>query len=219
MNVSEAIERRISVRSFKPDPVSEKRVLTLLEKARRSPSGGNLQPWRVYALTGGPLDELKRRASANPIGEPPEYQIYPNSLWDPYRRRRWEYGEDLYAVMGIPREDRAGRMRQLTRNGQLFGAPVGLFFCLDRRLGSPQWADLGIFIQTVMLLAVEEGLSTCAQEYWSRYPKTLMELLGLSTEELVFCGMALGFADEDPINTLRTRRDPISDWTVLRGFS
>src|SRR5262249_8745170 len=152
MHVYEAIERRISVRSFKPDPVSEKRVLSLLERARRSPSGGNLQPWRVYALTGLPLDELKKRASANPLCEPPEYQIYPISLGDPCRRRRGEYGEDLYRVIGIPREDRAGRFQQLARNGQLFGAPVGLFFCLDRRLGPPQWADLGMFIQSVMLL-------------------------------------------------------------------
>lgn len=218
MNVAEAIERRISVRSFKSDPVTKQQVLRLLDKARRAPSGGNLQPWRVYALQGAPLDELKARATANPLGEPPEYQVYPNSLWDPYRRRRWECGEDLYTTIGIPREDRAGRLQQLAKNGQLFGAPVGLFFCLDRRLGPPQWADLGMFIQTVMLLAVEDGLSTCAQEYWSRYPRTLADLLGLPAEEMVFCGMGLGYADENPINTLRTRRDPISDWVAFRGF-
>ena len=218
MNVREAVERRISIRSFKPDPLSRQQVVDLIEKAGRTPSGGNLQPWRVYVLTGTPLNELRARVASNPFGEPPEYQVYPNSLWEPYRRRRFECGEDLYATIGIPREDRAGRLQQLARNGLLFGAPVGVFFCLERRLGPPQWADLGMFIQTVMLLATEEGLATCAQEYWSRYPKTLAELLGLPDEEMVFCGMALGYADEHAINTLRTRRDPASDWTILRGF-
>lgn len=191
---------------------------SLLEKAARAPSGGNLQPWRVYALAGAPLEELRARAVANPLGEPPEYQVYPGSLWDPYRRRRFECGEDLYATIGIPREDRAGRLAQLARNALLFGAPVGLFFCIDRRLGPPQWADLGIFMQTVMLLAVEDGLSTCAQEFWSRYPKTLAELLGLPPEEMVFSGMALGYSDEHPVNALRTRREPASDWIVAQGF-
>lgn len=218
MNITEAIERRISVRSFKSDPVSSRQVLTLLEKAARAPSGGNLQPWRVHALTGAPLGKLRERAVANPLGEPPEYQVYPDSLWDPYRRRRFECGEDLYATIGIPREDRAGRLQQLARNALLFGAPVGLFFSIDRRLGPPQWADLGMFIQTLMLLAVEDGLSTCAQEYWSRYPKTLADLLDLPAEEMVFCGMALGYADEHPINTLRTGRDPASDWATFLGF-
>lgn len=218
MNITEAIERRISVRSFRSDPVSSQRVLTLLEKAARAPSGGNLQPWRVHALTGAPLEELRERAVANPLGEPPEYQVYPDSLWDPYRRRRFECGEDLYAAIAIPREDRAQRLQQLARNALLFGAPVGLFFSLDRRLGPPQWADLGMFIQTVMLLAVEDGLSTCAQEYWSLYPRTLADLLELPAEEMVFCGMALGYADDHPINTLRTRRDPVSDWATFLGF-
>lgn len=218
MNVTQAIEHRISVRSFRADPVSSQQILLLLEKAARAPSGGNLQPWRVHALTGAPLEELRKRAVANPAGEAPEYQVYPNSLWDPYRRRRFECGEDLYAKIGIGREDRAGRLRQLARNALLFGAPVGLFFSLDRRLGPPQWADLGMFIQTVMLLAVEAGLSSCAQEYWSRYPRTLADLLELPAENLVFCGLALGYADNDPINTLRTRRDPVSDWATFRGF-
>lgn len=218
MDVATAVERRISVRSFKPDPVSEHQVLALLKKAARAPSGGNLQPWRVHGLTGASLAQLRARAMANPLGEPPEYQVYPSALWDPYRRRRSECGEDLYATIGIPRDDRPGRLRQLSRNALLFDAPVGLFFCLDRRLGPPQWADLGMFIQTIMLLATEDGLATCAQEFWSRYPKTLAALLDLPAEEMVFCGMALGYADEHPINTLRTRRDPTSDWTVLHGF-
>lgn len=218
MNVSDAVARRTSIRAFRPDPVSREQILSLLEKAGRAASGGNLQPWRVHALSGGPLEELKARATANPAGEAPEYQVYPEALWDPYRRRRTECGEDLYATIGIAREDRAGRLRQLSKNAQLFGAPVGLFVCLDRRLGPPQWADLGIFLQTLMLLAIEGGLSTCAQEYWSRYPQTLATLLDLPSGEMVFCGIALGYAAEHPINTLRTRREPVSEWAVLRGF-
>lgn len=218
MDVAEAVRRRTSIRSFKAVPVPREKLFALLEKAARAPSGGNLQPWRVYALAGAPLEELRARATANPLGEPAEYQVYPSSLWDPYRRRRFECGEDLYATIGIPREDRAGRLEQLARNAVLFGAPVGLFFCIDRRLGPPQWADLGMFMQTVMLLAVEDGLSTCAQEFWSRYPKTLAELLGLPPEEMVFSGMALGYADEHPVNALRTRREPVSDWFVARGL-
>ncbi len=218
MDVAEAVERRISVRAFRPDPVSKQQVLALLQKAARAPSGGNLQPWRVHALAGAALDRLKAAATANPLGEPPEYEVYPPSLWDPFRRHRFECGEDLYATIGIGREDKASRLRQLANNGTLFGAPVGLFFCLERRLGPPQWADLGMLIQTVMLLAVEDGLSTCAQEYWSRYPKTLATLLGLPEQEMVFCGMALGYAAEHPINTLRTRRAPVSEWATLHGF-
>lgn len=218
MDVTDAVARRTSIRSFKADPVSKQQVLTLLEKAARAPSGGNLQPWRVYALTGAPLNELRARAMANPLGEPPEYQVYPDALWEPYRRRRFECGEDLYATIGIPREDRAGRLAQLAKNALLFGAPVGLFFCIDRRLGPPQWADLGMFMQSVMLLAVEDGLSTCAQEFWSRYPKTLAEILRLPPEQMVFSGMAMGYADAHPINALRTRRDPGSDWIVSQGF-
>ncbi|GGC92713.1 nitroreductase [Chelatococcus reniformis] len=218
MDVSEAVARRISVRAFTPEPVPKHRVLSLLAKAGQAPSGGNLQPWRVHALTGPPLEELKARATANPAGEAPAYQVYPPGLWDPYRRRRSECGEDLYATIAIARQDRAGRLRQLAENGRLFGAPVGLFVSLDRRLGPPQWADLGIFLQTLMLLAVADGLSTCAQEYWSQYPQTLAELLDLPAEEMVFCGIALGYAAEHPINGLRTRREPLAAWAALHGF-
>lgn len=219
MNVSEAVARRISVRAFKPDPVSSRQVLSLLEKAARAPSGGNLQPWRVHALSGAPLAQLRERAVANPLGEPPEYDVYPDKLWDPFRRRRFECGEDLYATVGIPREDKAARLQQLARNALLFGAPVGLFFTLDRRLGPPQWSDLGMFMQTVMLLAVEAGLDTCAQEAWSRFPQTIGRFLDLPEHELMFSGMALGYRDETaPINSLRTRRDSVDDFAVLKGF-
>jgi len=219
MNVTEAVRNRVSIRAFRPDPVPGALVREILEIADRAPSGGNLQPWRVHALTGAPLEDLKARVAANPAGEPPEYDVYPADLWDPFRTRRFECGEDLYATIGIPRDDKPARLRQLFRNTQFFGAPVGLFFSLDRKLGRPQWADVGMYMQTVMLLAVERGLGTCAQEFWARYPKTVGEVIGLPDDHMLFSGMALGFADEDaPINGLRTRRDPFEVWCEMKGF-
>ncbi len=219
MNVTEAVARRMSVRAFRPKPVPAATVREILELAAKAPSGGNLQPWRVYALAGEPLAALKAAAVGNPMGEPPEYDVYPPNLWDPFRTRRYQNGEDLYATIGIPREDKPARLRQLARNGELFGAPVGLFFCIDRKLGPPQWADVGMYMQTVMLLALERGLDTCAQEYWARYPQTLARALALPEDQMVFSGMALGFRDEDhPINTLAAARDPFETWAELKGF-
>lgn len=219
MNVSEAIARRVSIRAFRPDPVAGAVVRQILEAAARAPSGGNLQPWRVYALAGAPLETFKAQVAANPFGEAPEYDVYPPNLWEPFRSRRFRNGEDLYATIGIPREDRPARLRQLARNGSFFGAPVGLFFCLDRRLGPPQWADLGMYMQNVMLLATEQGLDTCPQEYWARYPQTIAAFLELPEELMVFSGMALGFRDpEAPINSLVADRDPFEAWGELRGF-
>ena len=219
MNVSDAVKTRMSVRAFKPDLVPAKTVRGLLEAASRAPSGGNLQPWTVVAMAGEPMAALKAYVAANPDGEPPEYSVYPPDLWEPLRTRRFQVGEDLYATLNIAREDKPARRGQFARNGQLFGAPVGVFFCLDRRCGSPQWADLGMFMQTFMLLAVEQGLATCPQEWWSSYPLTLAERLGLDDNHMVFAGMALGYAEESaPINGMRSRRDPFDVWGKLVGF-
>ena len=219
MNVSQAVAQRISVRAFRPTPVPGAVVREILEAAARAPSGGNLQPWRVHALTGAPLEALKARVRENLFGETPEYDVYPANLWEPLRTRRYQCGEDLYATIGIPREDKAARLAQLAKNGELFGAPVGLFFSLDRKVGPPQWSDVGMLMQTIMLLAVERGLATCAQEYWARYPQTLAEVLSLPADHMIFSGMALGYADEAaPINTLRTRRDPFEVWGEMLGF-
>jgi nitroreductase len=219
MDVAEAVRRRISTRAFKPDPVPGHVVRAILETAAQAPSGGNLQPWRVYALAGAPLAEFKALVASNPRGEAPEYDVYPPNLWEPFRTRRFVCGEDLYASIGIPREDRPARLMQLAKNGDFFGAPVGVFFCLDRKLGLPQWADLGMYMQTVMLLAVAEGLATCPQEYWARYPQTVARFVGMPDDHMLFSGMALGYADDDaPINGWRTRRDPLDVWCEMRGF-
>jgi len=219
VNVSEAIAARFSARAFKPDPVPRAVVAEILDRAARAPSGGNLQPWRVYALTGAPLAALKADVAANPFGETPEYEVYPPNLWDPLRTRRYQNGEELYAAIGIPREDKPARLRQLAKNGELFGAPVGLFFTLDRKVGPPQWSDVGMFMQNVMLLAIERGLDTCAQEYWARYPQTVARHVGLPEDHMVFSGMALGYRDEThPINAWRSTRDHPDVWCELKGF-
>ena len=218
MDVSEAVARRTSVRAFKPDPIPGAVVREILQKAQRAPSGGNLQPWRVHALAGEPLARFKALASTTPMQEP-EYDVYPPDLWEPFRTRRFVCGEDLYASIGIPREDRPARFRQLARNTEFFGAPVGLFFCIDRKLGPPQWSDVGMYMQTVMLLAQEQGIDTCPQEYWARYPKTVAEFVGMPDDHMVFSGMAMGYRDDShPINSWRTRRDPFEVWCAMDGF-
>jgi nitroreductase len=203
--------------------VPEATVRTILEAARQSPSGGNLQPWHVHALAGDSLAELvqlvRSKLPAHPRGEEPEYGIYPSSLWEPYRSRRYQCGEDLYATIGVLREDKLGRLLQFARNYEFFGAPVGLFFCLDRRMGPPQWSDLGMYMQSVMLLAREHGLHTCAQEAWSVWPRTVGEFLRLPPDLMLFAGMALGHRDESaPINRLRTERAPLGEFATLHGF-
>ena len=219
MDVAEAVRKRYSTRAFKSDPVPGELVRRLIEAAAQAPSGGNLQPWRVYALAGAPLAEFKALVAARPMGEAPEYEVYPQNLWEPFRTRRYVCGEDLYASISIPRDDRPARLRQLARNGVFFDAPVGLFVCLDRNLGPPQWSDVGMYMQTLMLLAVDAGLATCPQEYWARFPKTVASFVGLPDDHMVFSGMALGYADETaPINQWRTRRDPIDVWCEMRGF-
>ena len=221
MDVSTAAERRISVRAFLPDPVPEATVRGLLERASRAPSGGNLQPWKVYVLTGEPLKALVEKAKSRAFtgGERMEYAIYPKELWSPLRDRRFQCGEDMYGVLGIPREDKAARLTWFARNVELFSAPVGLFFAIDRRCGPPQWSDLGMFMQTFMLLAVEAGMDTCAQEFWATLPETVGEAVGMDPDHMLFSGMALGYRDDAaPINTLRTRRETVDAFATLKGF-
>ena len=219
MNVSDAVEQRVSIRRFKPEAPSADVVRDILERAARAPSGGNLQPWRVFALTGEPLARLKALVAAEPAQEEPEYAIYPPNLWEPFRTRRFQNAEDLYATIGIAREHKAQRLQQLGRNAEFFGAPVGIFVCIDRGLGPPQWADLGIYMQTVMLLAVERGLDSCPQEYWANRSKPVSAFLKLPPELMLFAGIALGWRDDEaPINRLRARRDPFESWAEMIGF-
>ncbi len=215
MRVSEAVERRRSIRQFTSERVDDALLADLLGRAARAPSGGNVQPWRIYVLNGPSMDRFRSFIADRPI-EPGEYDIYPPDLWEPYRTNRFRVGEQLYATLGIPREDKAARLRQFARNGDFFGAPAGLFCFLDRRMGPPQWSDLGMFLQTFMLLAQESGVDTCAQEYWSVRHGAVREFVGAPDEELLFCGMAIGHADPDaPVNELRTERMPLDEWATF----
>ena len=223
MQVTEAVERRISVRAFKPDLPPRALLEKIIATAARAPSGGNLQPWKVHVLAGEALKALIADVAGviaeAPRSETPEYAVYPADLWEPLRSRRFQAGEDLYATIGIGRDNRLGRLAQFSNNFRLFGAPVGLFFTLDRRVGPPQWSDMGMFMQTVMLLAVEAGLDTCAQEAWSQFPKAVGRHLPMEETEMLFSGMALGYRDEaSPINTLRTRREPLDAFASFKGF-
>jgi nitroreductase len=222
VNVDEAVLSRMSCRAFLADPVPEDTLRSILDTARQSPSGGNLQPWHVYVLTGAPLQQfrtlIRSRMAAHPRGEGSEYEIYPPKLKEPYRTRRYKCGEDMYATIGVSRENKMARLMQFARNYEFFGAPVGLFFCIDRDMGPPQWSDLGMYMQTVMLLARQHGLHSCAQEAWSVWYPTIEQFLEMPAELMVFAGMSLGYRDETaPINSLRTDRAPLSEVATFRG--
>lgn len=223
MHVLEALDSRFSCRAFRPDPVPEETVRAILGAAARAPSGGNLQPWHVHALSGAPLARLVAAVRAKmadlPRGEPGEYAVYPPELKEPYAARRFKAGEDLYATIGVTRDDKAARGRQFRRNFELFGAPVGLFVYLDRTMGPPQWADCGMFLQSVMLAARAHGLHTCAQEAWAQWHSLVGAHLAPPAEHMLFCAIALGHMDETaPINTLRTERAPVDAFTRFAGF-
>ncbi len=223
MSVTEAMRSRMSCRAFLPTPVPLATIREILDVARQAPSGGNVQPWHVHVLTGAPLDDLRARIRASlpqhPRGEGPEYHIYPPELPQAYRNRIFKCGEDLYATINIARADKPARLTQFARNYEFFGAPVGMFFSLDRRMGAPQWSDMGMLIQSIMLLARERGLHTCAQESWAVWHRMVGEFLGLEPELMLFCGLAIGFRDETaPINTLRTERAALDEIAVFRGF-
>jgi nitroreductase len=223
MNVTEAVASRMSVRGFRPDAVDPAILRRVLEKAARAPSGGNLQPWHIDVVGGGRLDELKaimrEKVMASPGGEAHEYDIYPKVLPSPYRDYRFAVGEALYGALGIPREDKMARLMWFARNFQFFGAPVALFCTVAKTMGPPQWSDLGMYLQTVMLLLREEGLDSCAQECWAVYPATIRGFLGTPEDRMLFCGMAIGYKDEgDPANSMRSERAPLADFTSFHGL-
>jgi len=221
--VTEAMMSRRSVRAFTSQPVSGERIRRVLEKAARAPSGGNLQPWQIFLVGGDELLRLKgimqERVQQAPRGEEPEYAVYPEELVAPYRDYRFQLGEDLYAELGIPRDDKAGRLAWFAQNYQFFDAPLALFCYVDRRMGPPQWSDLGMFLQSLMLLLREEGLDSCAQECWSLYHRTLADFLEPPEELMLFTGMSIGYADtRAPANQLRSRRAPLDEFARFRGI-
>lgn len=220
MNVSDAIAARRSVRGFLHRPVDPALLRDIVVRAARAASGGNIQPWHVDLVSGDSMVELKAIMAAKLMAgetETPGYDIYPKEFVAPYRARTFAVGEAMYGHVGIPREDKAARRLWFARNFQFFGAPAALFCTVDRRMGPPQWSDLGMYLQNVMLLAVEAGLATCPQECWAVYPETIERFLGTPPDRMLFCGMAIGYEDrEEPANRLRTDRAPEEEWLTLR---
>jgi nitroreductase len=224
MDVFEAVDSRISCRWFLDKPVDPAIVRDLIVRAQRAASGGNLQSWFVHALTGEPLKELKRQAAAavkdkNPRDFETEYPVYPEKLWEPYSGRRAAHGVQLYGSLGIAPDDHARRIQQHKLNYQFFNAPVGLFISIDRRLGPGQWADLGGYVHALAFLARGYGLDTCPQEAWARLYRTVGAFLKLPPEQMLFCGMAIGYGDrKHKANDFRSPRAELSEFCKLYGF-
>ena len=223
MYVSEAVKSRFSCRAFTEKPVSKELIKEILDVAKQAPSGGNLQPWHIHVISGRKLDQIvsdiESKITEMPMGEKTEYDVYPPNLWEPYRSRRFKCGEDLYKSINIPREDKGARLNQLAKNLRFFGAPVGLFVYIDRKMGPPQWSDVGMFLQTVMLIAREKGLHSCAQEAWAMWHSTVKQHLVVDNNLMLFCGMGIGHADlNHPINSWRTEREAVDNFTTFYGF-
>jgi len=219
----EAIMSRISTRAFTDEPVSERAVREILDIARFSPSSSNIQPWGVVVVSGEEKNALTDLALAtlaeNPAGEADEYPIYPDELPQKFHERRAGVGRDMYALLGVDRNDAAARQAWMVDNLRFYGAPVALFFTIDRVHGRNQWASLGMFMQTVCLVAQAKGYATCMQEIWALVRTSLHAHLELPESEVIYSGMALGVADTTmPVNTLRTEREPVDGFTRFVGF-
>jgi nitroreductase len=220
MNVSDAVIERRSVRGFLDKEVPLEVLKELALRSARAATGGNIQPWHIDIVTGAKMDELKsimRGKLERREKETPGYDIYPREMTEATKKRTFQIGEIMYGHLGIPREDKAARAQWFARNFQFFGAPAAFFVTVDRRMGPPQWADLGMYLQNLMLLAVEKGLATCPQECWAVYPDTVESFLGTPAERMLFCGVAIGYEDpEEPANRTRAPRAPEEEWlTVL----
>ncbi|MFE0629212.1 nitroreductase [Streptomyces sp. NPDC058864] len=220
MDVYEAVATRRAVRSFSDRPVPRGMLERVLTAAAWAPSASNLQPWHSYVLTGGQLDLLKKLARERlAAGEPwdePEYEQYPLALKPPYSERRAAFGEQRYGALGVAREDQEARHRAASANWECFGAPAALFCYIDRDMGRPQWSDIGMYLQTVMLLLRAEGLHSCTQMAWAKYHATVAEIVSPPDELILFCGMSIGFEDGSEGRT-RTGRAPLDETVTLMG--
>ena len=223
MTVTQAVATRRSIRQFTDRPVDLALLRQILEKAQRSPSGGNTQPWNAIVMTGEPLAQLtetiKAVAVAAPRGEGMEYDIYPKDLEGRYEAQRFGVGEAMFGALGIERDDKRARVVQMMKNWDSFGAPVQLFTYTRKYMGPPQWSDMGMWLQTVMLLLREAGLDSCAQEIWAMYGEKMRECLGIDDDHMFFCGMAIGYRDENAaINNFDVPRIEIDSAIDFRGF-
>ena len=217
ISAREAILSRRSVRGFLPTPVSRPVIEDILALAARAPSGTNIQPWHVYVCMGDARrrlsDEIQAAFIAGAADHKDEYQYYPRQWREPYLGRRRKIGKDLYSLLGIPKEDKEGMRRHFGRNYDFFGAPVGLFFAIDRDMEIGSWLDLGMLMQNVMIAARSHGLHTCAQQAFHQFYKIANPILGIPDDQMLVCGMALGYEDpQEPANRLETERSPVSQF-------
>ena len=214
MDVYEAVSIRRSVRGFTDQPVPRGALERVLSAAAWSPSGSDLQPWHIYVVTGAPLAQLKKLATERVAAGVPwderEFEMYPPALKSPYAERRSAFAKERYSALGIAREDWEARQRAAIANWDCFGAPAALFCYIDRDMGRPQWADVGMYLQTVMLLLRAEGLHSCLQMAWSVYRKTVAQLLSPPDGLILFCGMSIGYEDTTVVHP-RTPRAPLAE--------
>ena len=215
--VDHAIRTRQSIRGFLPTPVPRATIEEILEIASRAPSGTNTQPWKVTVLTGAARERLSaavRAAHDDPEQRKQhseEYAYYPVKWVDPYLARRRKIGWDLYSLLGIGREDKARMHDQHGRNYAFFDAPVGMIFTIDRVMEQGSWLDYGMFLENIMIAARARGLDTCPQAAFTQFHRVIKDVLGLPDEQMVVCGMSLGYADMGKVeNTLVTEREPVS---------
>ncbi|WP_394618904.1 nitroreductase [Lentzea sp. JNUCC 0626] len=220
MDVYEAVRSRRAVRAFTDRPVRQEVLERVLEAATWAPSASNIQPWHSYVVTGQPLAELKKRtaerlATEDPWDEP-EYQQYPPALKSPYLDRRSAFGTQRYGSLGIDRDDLEARQRAASANWQCFGAPAALFCYLDRDMGSPQWADTGMYLQSVMLLLRAEGLHSCPQMAWAKFHRSVAEVVAPPDDLVLFCGLSIGYEDISATEP-RTGRAPLTETVSFVG--
>ena len=223
--VDQAIASRQSMREFLPKSVPHELIEHLLDVASRAPSGTNTQPWKVYVLQGGSRDALVEKVCAahDALRADPslaaqykeEYDYYPSKWVSPYIDRRRENGWSLYGLLGIVKGDKDKMHAQHQRNYELFDAPVGLMFTIDRVMGQGSLVDYGMFLQNIMVAARGHGLHTCPQAAWNGFSSIILPHLGAGPDEMLVCGMALGYADESVlVNTFRTPRVPSKEFTT-----
>ncbi|MEY2942083.1 MAG: hypothetical protein RLY97_97 [Pseudomonadota bacterium] len=217
LSAIDAVAGRKSVRRFLPDPVDDDTIRAILSGATRAASGTNVQPWRVHVVAGETRDRLSQAAlaAADAGQSSPEYAYQPAKMREPYISRRRKVGFDLYGLYGVARDDMAGRKAAMMRNFTFFGAPVGLFFTMDRDHAIGAWLDNGLFMQNVMILARAHGLESCAQQAWCDFGGVVHEFLPLPDDEILISGMALGYADWSAAeNTLVTERASVDEFAT-----
>ena len=219
MNLNELIKSRYSVRSFTDDTVDIETIREILEISSNAPSGGNIQPWKVYVVTGKTKEKLIKKALSNfdnGVQEKIEYDIYPRPLDEKYKRRRSECARDMYTALSIKQDDTELRLSQIRENFKFFGAPVGMIVTIDKAFAENGWGHVGMFIQNICLSAVDNDMGTCLQESWSIYPETVKDVLNIPDNEVVWCGIALGYPNKDhPINNYRTSRESIEKFVTF----